>query len=178
LIAPSMAAAILSTAFLARPARAQGVDWSFDASTSSPVDLPAWLPADSVRVALGYEGTDRVIGMVVDFNGDLVRDYVLQFSRAVCGTNCQYALVDGKTRRSLGVVGGSVVFVRGRLINGYPVINAYGHSSADSGYWSTSIYDGRQYVGVDAVWLSGIALERHFEQLSHVRHGPPRGPDP
>jgi hypothetical protein len=76
------------------------------------------------------------------------------------------------------VVGGSVVFVRGRLINGYPVINAYGHSSADSGYWSTSIYDGRQYVGVDAVWLSGIALERHFEQLSHVRHGPPRGPDP
>jgi hypothetical protein len=171
-----MAAAILSTAILARSARAQGVDWSFDASTSSPVDLPAWLPADSVRVALGYEGTDRVIGMVVDLNGDRVEDYVFQFSREVCGTNCQYALVDGKTRRSLGEVGGSVVWVRGQLINGYPVINAYGHSSADSGYWSTSVYDGRRYVGVDAVWLTGTALERQFEQVRNVRHGPPPGP--
>jgi len=160
------------------PAGAQGLEWSFDAGTTSRVELPAWLPADSLRAALEYDAADSVMGLVVDLDRDGVDDYVFQYSRNVCGTNCQYQLIDGRTRRSLGLVGGSVVFVRATVVTGYPVINQYGHSSAESGYWSTLVFDGHEYVAVSTVWLSGEALERLFSELQGISHGPPSGTRP
>jgi hypothetical protein len=163
---------------LPAPAGAQGPEWSFDAGSTSSVEIPEWLPADSLRAALDYEATDAIRGLVVDLNRDGIDDYVFQFSQNVCGTNCQYQLIDGRTRRSLGLVGGSVVYVRATLVNAYPVINQYGHSSAESGYWSTLVFDGREYVAVSTVWLSGEALERLFRELQGIAHGPTSGNRP
>ena len=85
-----------------------------------------------------------------------------------CGTNCQYPLVDGRTHRALGTVGGSVVVVRAQVINGYPVIQVYGHGSAEARHWSTLVCDGAAYVAVGTVYLEGLSQARLFETLRHV----------
>lgn len=149
------------------------VDWSFDEGAATEIHTPPWLSADSLRGALGYQPGAAIRGFVVDLNGDGTADYILNYSRDVCGTNCQYAVFDGHMHRSLGVVGGSLVYVRARRISGWPVINQYGHSSATSGYWSTLVFDGRKYVPVDDVLLQGASLDSLFATLKGVRYGPP-----
>jgi len=175
-ISVSCTALVVSLALLsAAPACAQDPEWSFNAKTPSPIQIPGWLPADSLRNALAYhEAADQIKGLAVDLNRDGAIDYILQYSREVCGTNCQYELIDGRTRRSIGLVGGSVVYIRAQAINGYPVINQYGHSSADSGSWSTLVFDGQQFVSVGTVWLEGAALEHLFGELKDVPYGEPR----
>ena len=155
---------------------AQGAEWRFGAQSPAPIELPAWLPPDSLRDALYYdETTDRAIeGFLADINLDGVPDYVWRVSLDVCGSNCEYVLVDGRTHRTLGRVGGSVLFVRPPMINGYPVIHSYGHSSADAGYWSTSVFDGQTYTAVSSIFLEGAPLERLFATLQDIPFWPPR----
>ena len=156
-------------------AAAQTPAWSFDARTGGVIELPTWLEADSLLDALGYDSGAEVTGLVVDLNQDGADDYLFQFSTDMCGSNCQWAIVDGTGRQFLGLVGGSVLFVGGQTVNGYPTIHAYGHSSADSGNWGTSVFDGREYVAVSWVWLEGEAVRRLFERLRDVPRGPPAG---
>lgn len=165
--------AVLTLLVAAEPAAAQTPEWSFDARTGGVIDIPAWLHADSLRDALGYGAGAPVSGLVVDLNRDGADDYLFQFSTDVCGSNCQWEIVDGGGRRSLGLVGGSVMFVGGQTINGFPTMHAYGHSSADSGSWGTSVFDGREYSAVSWVWLEGEAVRRLFERLKDVPRGPP-----
>jgi hypothetical protein len=159
------------------PAAAQGPEWQFTFSSTTPIALPAWLSQDSIRAALGYDEApdDVVAGFLADLNHDGADDYVLRSSLAVCGSNCEYALLDGRTHRSLGTVGGSVVVVRPTRINGYPVIQTYGHSSADAGYWSTSVFDGQRYVSVSSVYVEGASQGRLFDTLRGVPSWPPSG---
>ncbi len=157
----------------AAAAGSPAVDWSFDEGAATAIRVPAWLSADSLRGALGYESGAAIKGFVVDLDGDGTADYLFNYSRDVCGTNCQYAVFDGRTHRWLGLVGGSLVYVRAQRINRWPVINQYGHSSATSGYWSTVVFDGGEYVSVDAVLLQGASLDSLFATLAGVQYGPP-----
>lgn len=167
-------AALLVLLAASRPVLAQYPEWSFDAQAAHAIETPGWLSADSLRDALFmYDSGEEIRGLVADLNRDGVTDYILQYSLTTCGTNCQYELIDGATHRSLGTTGGSLVYVGPRVINGYPVIAQYGHSSADSGTWSTLVFDGSQYVSVSSVWLEGAALEQHFERLKDVPYGEP-----
>jgi hypothetical protein len=168
-------AAVALVLSLAGPAAAQTPSWSFNAGSVEPIEIPEWLDADSLRDALSFEpGSGEVLhGLFADLNGDGVDDIVLRFSLDVCGTNCQFEIIDGVTRRSLGLVGGSMVFVGDRSINGYPIIYQYGHSSADAGTWSTLVHDGRKYVDVGYVRLGRDGLEWLSEQLTDVPRGPP-----
>ncbi len=154
---------------------AQGPEWQFTAQSATPLELPPWLPRDSLRAALSYyEDSPAVVaGFLADLNHDGTQDYVFRASLDVCGTNCEYVLVDGESHRTLGRVGGSVVFVRLPMINDYPVIQTYGHSSADAGSWSTSVFDGQRYVFVGSVSLEGVSLRRHFETLREIPFWPP-----
>lgn len=154
---------------------AQGSEWRFSAQSAAPITLPSWLASDSLRTALSYnqEPAGAVAGFLADLNLDGTFDYVLRASLEVCGSNCEYLLVDGQTRSALGRVGGSVLVVGPRLVNGYPVIQAYGHSSADSGRWSTSVFDGERYVAVSTIYLEGESLTRLFETLRDIRFWPP-----
>lgn len=152
----------------------QGAEWRFGFSSAAPITLPPWLRADSLRAALSYDSSEAVAGFRADLNSDGTDDYVLRFSRAVCGSNCEYALVDGRTRHSLGTVGGSVVVVRTTRINGYPVIQTYGHSSADAGYWSTAVFDGGAYISVGSVYVEGPSQARLVETLQGIPFWPPQ----
>jgi hypothetical protein len=153
---------------------AQGPEWRFNVRSAAPIELPPWLDRDSLGASLGYEYTPEVVaGFLADLNHDGTEDYVFRFSLDVCGTNCQYMLVDGASHQTLGMVGGSVVVVRLPIINGYPVIHSYGHSSADAGIWSTSVFDGEGYVFVGGVYLDGELLDRHFESLREIPYWPP-----
>jgi hypothetical protein len=154
---------------------AQGLEWRFSAQSAGIVALPPWLPRDSLRASLSYyeDSPATVAGFLADLNDDGTQDYVFRVSLDVCGSNCEYVLVDGASHRTLGRVGGSVVVVRPPMINGYPVIHAYGHSSADAGRWSTSVFDGQRYVFVGSVYLEGVSLRRHFEALREIPFWPP-----
>lgn len=154
---------------------AQGTEWQFSAQAAAPVDLPGWLDDAQLRASLSYEEGQEVLGFLADLDLDGTKDYVLRASLDVCGSNCDYVLLDARTRSSLGRVGGSVLFVGPVRINRYPVIRAYGHSSADSGYWSTSVFDGVEYVTVGSVFLEGSSVERLFEDLREVPYWPPPG---
>jgi hypothetical protein len=164
----------------ASTAAGQGVEWQFGFQSATPIALPAWLPRDSVRSALGYDEApdDVVSGFLADLDRDGTDDYVLRSSRALCGSNCEYALVDGRTHRSLGTVGGSVIVVRATRINGFPVIQSYGHSSAEAGYWNTSVFDGRMYTNVSSVYVEGASQVHLFDTLKDVPWWPPPGTRP
>jgi len=153
---------------------AQGPEWQFSHQSAAPIRVPSWLPADSLRAALSYDvdSTEAIAGFLADLNRDGIQDYVFRFSRAVCGTNCEYALVDGRTHRALGTVGGTVVVARPPVINGYPIIQAYGHSSAEAGYWSTLVFDGRAYVAVATMYVEGPSQTRLFDTLRGMPYWP------
>jgi hypothetical protein len=156
-------------------ALAQGTEWQFSYESAKPVRVPDWLRGDSLRAALSYgpDSSEVVAGFLADINRDGIQDYVFRFSRTACGTNCEYALVDGRTRREIGRLGGTVVVVRPRVINGYPVIETYGHSSVDSGYWSTAVYDGSMYVAVASHYIEGPSQQQFFDSLRGIPAWPP-----
>lgn len=157
------------------PLSAQGQEWQFSAQSAGPLELPDWLSRDSLRAALSFdeESPEVIGGFLADINQDGTQDYVFRFSIDTCGSNCQYSLVDGHTHQRLGTVGGSVLVVRLPVINGYPVIQSYGHSSADAGYWSTSVFDGRSYVSVSSIYLEGESLKWLFDTLREIPYWPP-----
>lgn len=166
-------AAVLSASGATPPLAAQPTEWHFTAQSARPVPLPSWLVSDSLRAALGYVDPSRpVAAFRGHINHDGTVDYVLRASVSVCGSNCEYILVDGKTRSVLGRVGGSAVFVGPPTVNGYPVIRTYGHSSADSGRWSVSVFDGERYVVVSSVYLEGESASRLFETLRDIPFWP------
>ena len=153
---------------------AQGMEWQFSAQSAAPITLPSWAARDSIRAALSYyDGVSRPLaGFLADLNRDGTQDYVLRASLEVCGSNCEYLLVDGHTRSTIGRVGGSVLFVGPSEVNGYPVIRAYGHSSADAGSWSIFVFRSGGYVVIDSVYLQGESLDRLFESLRDVPSWP------
>ena len=153
---------------------AQGPEWRFNVQSVAPIELPPWLDRDSLAASLGYEYTPEVItGFLADLNHDGTEDFVFNVSLDACGTNCEYVLVDGASHETLGPVGGSIVFVRLPLINGYPVIHSYSHVSADAARWSTSVFDGERYVFVGVVYLEGELLDRHMDSLREIPYWPP-----
>lgn len=152
---------------------AQGPEWSFTAQSAVPLALPTPLDTDSLRSALSYDVPgQRIAGFLADINADGTQDYVLRSSLDVCGSNCGYLLVDGLSTRVLGRVGGSVIFVTPPVINDYPVIRTYGHSSADAGYWTTHVFDGATYVPAGTVYLEGDSQRQLFDSLRSVPSWP------
>lgn len=155
-------------------AASQGPEWQFNLQSATPVELPSWMSRDSLRAALYYERESPapVAGFLADLNQDGTPDYVFRVSLDSCGSNCEYVLVDGLTHETLGRVGGSIVYVRPPVINGYPTVQSYSHGSADSGHWSTSVFDGASYVFVSGVEVEGESLRRLFETLREIPYWP------
>lgn len=148
---------------------AQGEEWSFTAQSAEPLSLPTRIAPASVRRALSYDAPGQPIsGFLADINLDGAQDYVLRSSIDACGSNCDYLLIDGPSARAVGRVGGSAVFVTPPVINGYPVIHTYGHSSADAGYWTTYVFDGTTYMATDTIYLEGDSQRQLFESLRDI----------
>ena len=93
--------------------------------------------------ALEYNERDSIRGVSVDLNGDGVTDYIIQSAPSLCGNGgCRYAIFDGATRREVGQLFGSPVYVLAAMTRGYPVIQTLGHLSAESGTLTTYAFTG------------------------------------
>jgi len=132
------------------------------------IKLPAAVRG-RVAPALEYEDDDPVKGARCDLNGDGADDYLVQSARSLCGNGgCPYAIVDGKSARELGYVMGSRLFIRAEKTHGFPVIDAYAHSSSDAGTLATYSYDGATYVLDSTQSFQGASLERLFTMLRRI----------
>jgi len=156
----------------AAQASAQDVpDWAFTIRSGGVLQLPAGPAFASALGYLDYQPGEPVFGLLVDLNRDGTDDYVIRSSHRICGhAGCSYVLLDGKRLERLGVIFGNPIVVRGQMINDYPVINAYGHASADNGTYGTFVFDGEEYVLVNRVYLSGDPLETLFDEIDEVPH--------
>jgi hypothetical protein len=150
---------------------AQEGDWAFTVRSGAALELPRSPSIEAALAYLDYLPGEPVVGFLADLNRDDTDDYVIRSSTRLCGTGgCPYALIDGKRGERLGEVFGNPIVVRQQTINGYPVINAYGHSSADSGTYGTFVFDGTEYVLVSHVSLSGDSLAELFEEINQIPH--------
>ncbi len=150
---------------------AQEGDWAFTVRSGAALELPNSPSVEAALAYLEYLPGEPVVGVLADLNRDGADDYVIRSSTRLCGTaGCPYALIDGKRGERLGEVFGNPIVVRHQLINGYPVINAYGHSSADSGTYGTFVFDGKDYVLVSHVSLSGDSLAELFQEINQIPH--------
>ena len=154
------------------PATAQADgDWAFTVQSGAELELPKSPGIESALGYLDYQPGEPAFGLLADLNRDGTDDYLIRSSTRICGNaGCSYALIDGERLARLGQVFGNPIVMRGQLINGYPVINAYGHSSADSGTYGTFVFDGDEYVLVSRVHLSGGALAELFAEIDQVPH--------
>jgi hypothetical protein len=134
--------------------------------------LPAGIDLRSLD--LDYENADSVIGESVDLNADGRADLLLRSAPSLCGAsgNCSFVIIEGKTHRSLGTIGGNRLYIRHRQINTWPVIQSWWHMSAGSGIYSTYVFDGTQYVLLAAVPVEGDGLLSLFPLLDSVKARP------
>ena len=145
--------------------------WRIDGQSMSQITLPDTKPLrELVANELEYSGKNPMPkGLIFDLNEDGRNDYVIQSVDSLCGTGgCIYALVDGQNNKELGMVFGSPIIVSNQKINGYPVIHAYGHSSAEQGSYACFVFDGKKYIAVSSVELEGESLKRLFEELNKL----------
>jgi hypothetical protein len=146
-------------------------DWAFTVQSTAELELPDGSSIDSTLGYLDYQPGEPVFGLLADLNGDGTDDYVIRSSIRICGTGgCSYTLIDGKRLERRGEVFGNPIVIRQQTMNGYPVINTYSHSSADSGTYGTFVFDGDEYVLVSRVYLSGESLATLFEEINHIPH--------
>jgi len=108
----------------------------------------------------------KVLAVKVDLNGDGEPEY---FVRTVCGNGgCDYPIFDGRTKRFLGSVFGSVIWLSKSNSNGMPVIESYSHLGALRGVVSRYEFDGTRYKQVSSRELLGEANDSFFEALSRA----------
>jgi hypothetical protein len=119
--------------------------------------------------ALGFESAQAVLGFDVDFNGDGKPDHVIRGSVDYCGTGgCSLWVIDGATKKLIAALFGRPLIVHTARINSWPVLSTYSHSSANSGSFSTYVYDGQRYQQISSVMLYDQAVSELFELLSSV----------
>jgi hypothetical protein len=141
-----------------------------DSASMAPMKL---IPSGDIPQLLGdFEYRENEVPKVflADLNGDGTEDYLVESSHRLCGTGgCLYALIEGKTKKRIGDFFGSPILVVDQKINGYPVIQSYGHLSAESGRFVTYVFNGTQYQSVSNVYVSGKSLEELFRTLEGLR---------
>ncbi len=153
---------------LAAETRPGGI-W-LDYLSMSRITLPQKGDIPFLLADFEYPRNEKANVFRYDFNRDGIEDYFVESWKSLCGTGgCPYALVDGKTRKRIGDFFGSPILVLDQRINGFPVIQSYGHLSVDSGGFTTYVFDGGKYQVVSGVYVEGKSLERLFKELEGFR---------
>lgn len=115
---------------------------------------------------LEYDDTSSVQGVMVDLNGDGTKDYIIQAAPSLCGNGgCDYAIVDGASGRSLGIIFGGTLVVGGAGAHGFPLIETVSHMSAESVADARYSFNGSSYVQSSSRLVSGASLEKLDAQL-------------
>ncbi len=112
----------------------------------------------------------RVLTVPVDLDEDGTPDHFVQ-NTSTCGKGgCPYAILDGRTKRLLGEVFGSEVWVLRERLNGMAILESFSHVSASHGMVVRYRFDGSSYKEVPAKGIYGEEIENVFKQL----HSAPR----
>lgn len=162
-----VAAVVLAVASVTAGA-AVAADWAFTPTSTREIELPAAVVDSPEFGELEYDGPPYR-GLRADLDGDGTPEYVVESAPSPCGNGgCVYALFDGASLRSLGLVFGSWLIVRGAPAGTYPAITAYSHLSVEAVTDTTFVYDGGRYVRGASVEVRGAALDRLVDEFRRV----------
>jgi len=146
-------------------------DWSFAQDTAREIAVPEAVVQAADFGVLEYDAPPYR-GLRADLDGDGVSEYIVQSAPSLCGNGgCVYALFDGSSLRSLGMIFGGSMVVRAAPVGEFPVINALSHLSAEAATYTTFAYRGGGYVRLTSIEVSGPALDQLVRELRRV---PPR----
>jgi hypothetical protein len=141
-----------------------------DDSSMSQMALPQNGDIPFLLADFEYPQNEKTKVFQYDFNRDGFRDYLVESWKSLCGTGgCLYALIDGKTKKRIGDFFGAPILVLDQTINGFPVIQSYSHLSANSGGFTTYVFDGSKYQVVSSVYVEGKSLDELFKKLEGFR---------
>jgi len=141
-----------------------------DNTSMGEMKLPASGDIPDLLDEFEYDDNETPHAYVADLNGDGTKDFLVESSKRLCGTGgCLYALIDGKSRKRIGNYFGAPILILDQKINRYPVVQSYGHLSAESGSFVTYVFDGKKYQIVSNVNVSGKSLEDLFKSFQGFR---------
>ena len=161
-------AVVVAIVLVVASATAGAADWAFTPTSTREIQLPAPVVDSPEFGELEYDGPPYR-GLRADLDGDGTPEYVVQSAPSLCGNGgCVYALFDGASLRSLGLVFGSWLVVRGAPAGTYPAITAYSHLSVEAVTDTTFVYDGGRYVRGASVEVRGAALDRLVDEFRRV----------
>lgn len=118
----------------------------------------------NVDVEQGQDRDGKVLVVRMDLNNDAEPEY---FVRTTCGNGgCEYPIFDGRSRRFLGSVFGSAIWLAESISRGMPVIESYSHLGASRGVVARYEFDDTRYKEVSSQELSVELNDSFFEALS------------
>ena len=161
---------VILTTSVTFPIELPEFQFKVDDGTSYRIELPnEVLKSMAYKEIRWFEDKEKPQGILVDLNEDGYRDFIVRGSKQNCGTGgCPFNIFDGQTNKDLGWVGGMPILIGQTVINGFPVISAYWHASAEEGSYSVYVFNGQKYVIVWSVNLSGDSLKRLSETWKKV----------
>lgn len=144
------------------------------AASAVCLDRDSGQPTDLTSIAnklrdLDHGPLTKAASLSVDINYDGANELIVKSNDGTCGTGgCFFSVFDGKTGRNLGEQFGGMLYFHEPLINGWPVLEVYGHSSAESGTFATWVMEGGRYLAVADVFLQGALLKQHVDKLQSM----------
>lgn len=147
-----LSAASLLAAPAAKAQRTPQLPWKLRWYDVPPLSVPAAIRSDSQYQWMlsrleYYKTTDTVKGIRVDLNGDGAMDYIIRSAPSLCGNaGCDYEILDGATRKSLGEFGGGVLYFLADTARGYPTIVARTSLGWAQAEYTTYRFSGTGYV--------------------------------
>lgn len=149
---------LLASSAVLRAQTARPERWVLTRADVAVISVPAAI-RDRVE-DLEYDDTSSMQGVMVDVNGDGTKDYIIQSAPSLCGNGgCDYAIVDGASGRSLGIIFGAALVVGGAAAHGFPVIETVSHMSAESMTDAMYSFNGSSYVQSSTRLVSGALLD-------------------
>jgi hypothetical protein len=166
---------LIAFAVAALPSAQDPRGWRLSSQDAGPITLPAMVDIESLD--LDYDDRATVVGHIIDLDGDGEADFIVRSAPGLCGAtgNCPFAVVDGRSGRRLGQVGGTTVVIVNQRVNGYPILQTWWTMSADAGEHSTYQFDGGAYRRERMEPLSGDRRQRLLDDWRELPPLPGRG---
>ncbi|HTM31389.1 MAG TPA: hypothetical protein VL263_08795 [Vicinamibacterales bacterium] len=148
--------------------------WRLASADVAAITLPTSIDLDALD--LDYDDRESVLGRTVVLNDDAIADFFVRAAPALCGAtgNCPFVIIDGRSGRLLGRIGGNSIVVSERRVNAYPVLETWWSISGETGEHSTYEFDGRAYELTARETLSSARRQRLIEEWREL----PRLPNP
>jgi len=113
---------------------------------------------------LEYDDTSHAVGLQIDLDRDGHLDYIIRSDRQLCGTGgCDFLIVHGATRRELGSIFGSSVYIDSAPRGQLPLLHALSGSSAVTATWT-------EFVGRNGKYVQGASRELNERQADSLMH--------